>query len=157
MAEGIFALLAFSVSIGVATLLAYNENGRKMIAFTGGVLFFFLLTSQITGLVGELSDFDIGEYMEEIKTDFKIEGEYEAVAEEAFCDGIARLLHEEFEIDKNDVKITAQGFSFETMSATRVKILLLGKAIFKDYRRIEERLNTLGIGSFSVEVNINFG
>ena len=157
MGEGLFALLAFSVSIGVASLLAYNENGKKMITFAGGVLFFLLLISQISSLVSEFESFNINEYMEQVKTDFELDGEYERVAEDAFREGISRLLYEDYGIDKNDAKITVQGFSFKTMSATRVKILLLGKAIYKDALRIEESLNTLGIGKFYVEVNINFG
>jgi 5-methylcytosine-specific restriction protein A len=71
-----------------------------MITFAGGVLFFLLLISQISSLVSEFESFNINEYMEQVKTDFELDGEYERVAEDAFREGISRLLYEDYGIDK---------------------------------------------------------
>ena len=81
-------------------------------------------------------------------------GEVDAVAEEAFAEGIARAVASKFSLPEEDIRVTVQGFDFSSMSAERIRIFLSGRAALADYKQIEKYINEQQMGECECEIEI---
>lgn len=148
------ALIMCAVS-GVAVHLSYDKKREGSIRLASGILIFFLLLSPLPTALRALTKLDTDELFDTPALDGVSDNtELADVAREAYCEGIKRLLSEQFGIEASACEVFAYGFDFETMSATRVKIILRGKGVFADYRRIESYITEQGLGECEVELLI---
>ena len=140
-------------AIGLATHLAYPGANERIVRLAGAVLLLLAVVSPIGSLikgVGDLS-FDALEFTE---PDFE-SGEYLKVSREALESGIRTLVADEFSLSEDDVRVVALGFDFEKMKAEKINIILTGKALLADYKRIERYISEQGLGECEVKVSFD--
>ncbi len=79
---------------------------------------------------------------------------FEVRAQEAFCEGIAAAICENFSVSAECVSVRSEGFSVEKMRAERVFVLLRGRGVFLDSLAIAALVEGEGLGECEVEIEI---
>lgn len=156
MKEYLISVIVVSFVAAFASFIAYPSALEKSARCAVMTVVIAVSLSPIVLAVKNIKGFDANDFVSEdlfFGEDF--EGEYLKVAEKAFSNGIKRLLYERFEISESDSAVAVIGFDFENMNAEKIKITLSGRAVFADYRRIEEYIEKNGLGE--CEVNVSFG
>lgn len=155
MLNYLYSLLSFLVVSSVFSFISFSDKGRRSIALASSVLLFYLAVSFGGSLVLQIRDFDINSYLDTLGSQLDGEGEFIALAEDGYCEGIKKLVAGEFSLSEKDLSVSVEGFDFESLTATRVKILLKNRAIYADNRAIAEYVfRTLGVYCY-VEVLFN--
>ena len=72
----------------------------------------------------------------------------------SFEEGVARYIASEFNLAREDVEVEAIKFSPTEMKAEKILIILSGKAVTANYKKIERDVGQLGIGEVEVKVEI---
>ncbi len=153
MGEYLFSVLCALVMLGFVGYLSY-PNSERTVQNALSVLLLCVVLTPIFGIIGKINDFNIdGIFDMEEYTPPSGEG-VESVSEDAFCEGIKKLVSEKFSLEITDISVNIYGFDFEKMNAKKIKILLSGGAAFSDYRRIESYITESGLGE--CEVNVKF-
>ena len=151
MSEYMTSLFIICAVISVCSMLSYRERRDFSIRFAFSTLIIYVALLPIVKFVcsggGETSfdfEFDVGEYSED----------YKSAAEDAFCEGISRLISEKYGLERESVFVLTEGFDFESMSAEKIRVILSDSAAFADYKGIEKYINEQGLGRCSVEIEI---
>ena len=71
---------------------------------------------------------------------FDYEGKSDDAIELAFEDGVAAYISDRYGVERECIKVMADGFSLEKLQAERIYVTLSGKAALLDYKRIEKCL-----------------
>ncbi len=150
MREYIIAVLSAAALLAILSFISYKSecSGRRL-AFA--VLFIWVcfvpLAKEILNF-GELSlpsfDIDLSDFDED----------YKLVAEGAFADGVRSAICEKFSLNDTDVRILTEGFDFEKMKASRIRVILSGRAALADYKNIEKYIEDEGLGECECEIEI---
>ena len=150
MNEYVLTVFAVCVITGVLGLISYGSGRAEKLAL--GVITLYII---IAPLVSALSDMDIDSIFDKITLpEQELEGGYSEVAEEAFSEGIARAVAEEFSLNKENIRVKIRGFDFENMRADSITVILSGRSVTADYRAIEKYFNGLDVGVCKVEIEI---
>ena len=72
----------------------------------------------------------------------------------SFEEGVARYIASEFNLAREDVEVEAIKFSPTEMKAEKILIILSGKAVTANYKKIERDVGQLGIGEAEVKIEI---
>lgn len=146
LASYLYTLLSFALCSSVFSLLTLGDKAKRTVTLAGAVLFFSLAISPLSELISAITELDVSDYLETVKSETQTDGEYIAVCEDAYCEGVRIHVSEKFSLEYSDVSVSAEGFDFETMSASRVKIFLKNKAVLADSRAIEDYVfRSLGV------------
>ncbi len=155
MAEYILPIVIISAVTGMLSFISYPEAGDKASKFAASVLIIYVSLMPMLSFIGDISKVDIEGFFEEIKTEENVgDPEYIKVTEEAFKEGICKLLVTKYGIKRENIKIYVFNFDFEAMRAESVKIILSGRAAAADARGMESYLNTLALGDFEVNIEL---
>ena len=143
------SVFAISAVVGILGMFSY-KGGAQLGRSAFLVLVLYTTVTPVAALVssGDLSSLLISREYE------KIEGEYSLVAEEAFADGVRRAVCDKFSVDEECVRIMIYGFDFANMRADRIKVILSGRAVILDCKKIEKYLDGLDIGDCEVDIEI---
>ncbi len=155
LGEYFVPLIIISALVGIMSHLSYRGASDRVLRFAVSVLVLYTALFPVLGVVGELSSTDFESIFEDIRSETDSgSAEYIKVSEEAFKEGICKLLVTKYNIKSENIRIYVFGFDFEKMRAEQVKILLSGKSALADTRRIEEYLNSLSLGKFEVNIEL---
>lgn len=152
MKEYMLCVFAVSALCGLLSLLVYKEGRDGASRFAFAVLLLYTVATPLAGLVSELSgalDFSIEDFSPE-----EYGEEYKKVAESAFCEGIERLLSDEFSLPSGAVDVHCIGFDFDKMQAEKIRVVLSPAAAFADERRIRNFINQYGMGECEVSFEV---
>ena len=155
LAEYLGAVVVMSALLGMISYVSYPSGSERAVKFASSVLLLFTALTPILGFaadIQDLADKDITIDLGDVSNG--ADKEYAKVAEEAFKDGISKLLFTKYGIEEGEADVYIYGFDFEKMKAERIKILLTEKSVFSDYRGIEEYLTESGLGECEVNVRI---
>ena len=145
--EYAFSVFVISVILSVfLPLVVYRENSAVKLA--AGVLLLYATVIPFAHIVPQL-DFSL--------TPPAFEGgeaDYELVAEDALKKAILSAVTEEFSIADDALSVELLGFDFEAMRAEKIILTLKGKALFKNYEKIEKFVTAIGCGECEVRVEI---
>ena len=147
--------MVMSAVLGVISYVSYPMGSEKTVKFAASVLLLFTALNPILAFAQRLGDSGSESLIElpSFETDMT-DGEYIKVAEEAFKEGISKLLFTKFDSEEQDAQIYVFGFDFKTMTAESIKILLVNKGVGADFRAIEEYITESGLGACEVNVRI---
>ena len=111
MTEYIIGVLVTSWLLCFASLAVYGgkSDGATKAAFA--VLLFYTVVIPLVPLVEEFEPEKL--FLDIRLEDFELDGEYCAVAEEAFCDGVEDMLCEKYAIEKGEARVSLDSFDFE--------------------------------------------
>ena len=153
MGEYFVMIVVASSALGLLSFLSYPSVSDRLVKAAASLLLLYTvlipLANMLEELYSSLGSFDFDFSLEEVE-----KGEYEEVAEEAFKNGIRKLLFTKYEIEEGEADVIVYGFDFESMKAERIRILLSGDAIYSDARGMQEYLNGLDLGKCEVEIRI---
>lgn len=136
MREYLLGIIAAGVVCAVA-LSVSHENMRGATRSALGILMLVAVSAPVISVVQSVasSGIELPEY-----DGISPEGGYEAVSEEAFCEGIRKAVASEFDIDVKAITVDCHGFDFKSMRADWIYVnISTPKA---DFRRIEEYCRT---------------
>ncbi len=153
MADYLWTVALASLFIGVLEYLCYPSKTKDAARLFASVVLIHSLLSPVLVFAAAFSD-GIPSFEIEEPSDLPLGGTYEEVAEDAFIEGICKLLYTKYEIKAEDATVSVDGFRLDEMKARRIVIVLSGKAAFSDHRGIEQYLNGLDLGECEVRVRI---
>ena len=151
MAEYIVSVVVACAILGLSAYASYPQSSDKASKFAASVLLLYVAINPLGKILSELDGGGFS-FSAIIGSAPEVEegGAYEDVAEEAFAEGISKLLFTKFNIDSEDSDVSIVGFDFEGMKCRKIKITLYGKAIFADFRAVEEYITGSGLGECEV-------
>ena len=145
-----YVFITVSMSaVALASFASYDGDARKSSRLALGIILLASLISPVISAVRGLASIDFsdtGSYVESSAV--------EKTLEEAFCDGIAGCIAEEFSLKRDSVSVKAIGFNSETMRADVLTVTLSGVAATKDLVAIESFANGLEAGKCVLEVRV---
>ena len=141
--------------LGIVSFISYPGFSDKAVKFSASVLIIYTAIAPFMDFVNDVYDLDFDAYFEEIKNESSQgNSEYLKVSEEAFKEGICKLLVTKYGIKRENVAVFVFGFDFEKMKAEKINVILSGKACTADFRGMEEYLNGLSLGKCEVQIDI---
>ena len=148
-------LIVCSSVVGFGGLVFGAGREGATVRLSLGVMLLSVAVIPIVSLIAET--ITLGEiiFSENMRTEIEGESLYEKTAEEAFCEGVEKLVANEFSVAKEDVEVCVTGFSVERMCADSVKVILSGSAVYVDNRSVAARINGLGLGRCEVVLEID--
>ncbi len=151
LGEYLMPVILISAALGLISFVSYPQFSDKTVKFAASVLIIYTALFPCISFINDISNMDFEGCLEDIKNE-SVTGtpESERVAEEAFKEGICKLIVTKYGIKRENINIYVFDFSFEKMSAEAVKIILSGKASLSDLRGMEIYLNTLSLGEVEV-------
>ena len=130
------------------SFLIYRDGQDKTSRFAFLVLLLYTVSVPLSGLIGDLNgtlDFSPDDFFGD-----EMGEDYLHVAEQAFTEGIKKLVSEEFSLKNDSFDVHAYGFEFEKMRAEKIKIILTPACAFTDTSRLEKFVDACGIGKCEV-------
>ena len=156
MGEYLVPVVVMSAVLGIISFVSYPTASEKTVKFAATVLLLYTALTPLVNFVSGLGEGDFKDYLEQFEqSGTQTDADYQEVAEEAFKEGIGKLLFTKYGIKEENADIYIFGFDFERMKAEKIKILLSNKSVFADFRAIEEYVTESGLGE--CEVNIKIG
>ncbi len=150
MREYALSLFATCALLGALSLIVYKKDGDATERFGMGVLLAAALILPLPGIIGAVGD-SLSGGLPSVEIG---EGEYLAVAEEAFSEGIRRAVCQKFSLAEDSVEVKVTGFILSEMRAEKIKITLSGVAALADYKAIESYLEGQSLGECEVRLDV---
>lgn len=148
MNEYAVSVFVFSAVLGVLSFLIYREGTDKTSRFAFLILLLYTVSTPLAGLIGEIEgalDFSLEDFSGEEMGD-----DYLRVTEQAFTEGVKKLIAEEFSLKEGSFDVHISGFEFEKMRAEKIKVILTPSCAFTDASRLEKFVDAYGIGKCEV-------
>lgn len=152
LSEYFVSVVLVSMLVAFFELFSYSGGEEKGERLALSVIVIYLIISPLLPIVEGLSDFDISEITGEDAT--LTGGTYFEVSEQAFKNGIEKLLLEKWGLEKSNAVVTVVGFDVNKMKAERIIITLLSGAASVDFREIEACVSEAGLGECEVKYAI---
>ena len=153
LGEYLLTVAFVSSVVGVLEFLFYPSAGKEAARLCAAVVIIHAFLSPVLSFAASFPEgTDIFGDLEQ--PDIPFEDSYSEVAEEAFLEGICKLLCSRYGLDAEHVSVSAESFDVKEMRARRVTVLLSGTAALADYRGIEAYLNGLSLGNCEVRIRI---
>ncbi len=153
MAEYFISALIVSGVLSFITYLSYRSNTGGEMKLAVSILLLYTLATPILSFVSEGAPPWQMPSLDGDDLDFS-DGEYQRVAEEAFCLGVKHLIAQKYGADEEDMDVTVRGFSFTDMRAERINVYLFGKASVLDFRGIQNYITEQGLGECEVFIDL---
>ena len=115
----------------------------------------YTVTLPIFSVTGGISDLISTDFFEGLRVEYDQSDTlfYEKTAS-AFCDGVARFVCEECDLDKDEVGVRVTGLDLESMRAEKITVILSGRAVSADARLIAEAVESADLGECEVMIDL---
>ena len=158
MGEYLGAVVVTSAVLGLLSYISYPSESEKTVKFAASVLLLYTALTPLLSFAGRVVEGGY-ESLEDIIEDlggvsYESDEEYKAVAEQAFKEGIFKLLSTKYSVSEESADVFVYGFDFQEMRAEKIKILLYGNGVTADFRAIENYITESGLGFCEVNVRI---
>ena len=153
MGEYLFSIVALSSAAALLSYLSYPGELEATAKRAISLILVFFIVSPLPALVDSIEEIRLPDFSEEEYAG-ELEDYMEAV-DEAFASGIRTLISDKFSLASADVSVTVAGVDITEMKAKRISILLSGRAVLSDVKRIEEYIESLGLGECEVRTSID--
>ena len=104
-------------------------------------------------LVDIIRDFDTKSMFDSINMDLEYDITDDMI-EASFEEGISEYIAQKYGVDKSCVSVMADGFDMERLRAERIYVTLSGKAVFLDYKKIEDEVRSEFTNGGECEVSL---
>jgi len=135
------------MAVAFASFVIYDEERLRASRFALGIILLASVLLPISSAVKGVLAADFGYSEEGVDSSF-----VEKTVEEAFAEGVARAVCEEFSLKPSEVSVEALGFDSERMTAETIRLTLSGRAASANYAAIEDFINGSGLGKCVLEV-----
>ena len=155
MGEYLGFLIVASAVVALGSLMSCGGRTQGVVKLALGVMLLSVSVIPLISAVTDAVDDASLIFSEGLTSDGNTDSLYEKTAENAFCEGIKKLVVSEFSVAVSDVEVRVFGFKVDKMRADSVKIILSGSAVHADYRSLSLRISELGLGECEVMLEIN--
>ncbi len=155
MADYVISVVVMSAILGFTAYAAYPGSASRATKFAASVLLLYVAVLPIGQLISGIGEgeFDVSELIGP-PPEINEGGEYSEIAEQAFKEGISKLLFTKYDISPENVSIVTEGFDFKSMRCERIRITLYDRGALADFRGIEEYISESGLGECEVYLSI---
>lgn len=150
MTEYMLSVFAVTAALGLCSLALYKDSFEGVSKFAFSVILISTVILPLSKLTAQ-SPPDFSLKPPELPDGVP---EYERVAVEAFSDGISAALKSEYSLKEEEILVSVSGFEFESMRAELIKVTLRGGGILLDRKKVENYVESLGVGKCEVEIEI---
>ncbi len=154
MGEYLISVVLFASVLSFISFISYPGAHERATRLASAVLLLYGVSMPIVSFLSSPPSFE-GELPWEDGYSPPSSDAFYETAEEAFEEGIARLIVMEYGASREDVAVRAHGFDAEEMRARLISVRLSGRSAALDYRGIENYITEQGLGE--CEVFISFG
>ena len=149
---------SFIASVGALTFISLlmsivHPKLRLITSFGAGALAICAVLLPLVDIIGGY-DYDLS--LDELLDNVDYNATDSAI-EMAFEEGVAEYISSAYKVDKESVRVYADGFDIATLSAERIYVTLSGEAIRLDYKRIEAEVSERFTLSGECEVKLEIG
>lgn len=148
--ESVIMLVLFAALV----LGVVHTRLKDVTYFSTGVL---VICAIMLPLVSIIRDIDHKYSLDDIFHTMEYEDLTDGAIESAFEMGISGYVANKYGVDSDDVLVMADGFDLERMRAQRIYITLSSKAVFLDYKKIEEEIEKEFTDGGECEVSLKIG
>jgi hypothetical protein len=146
---GYAAAVFAACCIGGLLGLCFYKDGRAE-SLSLGIITLFIIVSPLAELRGMGGDvFDIFDTPTP-----EIGSDYADYIERSYEEGIRQAVAEKFQINKDEIGVSAVGLDTESLSAQRVTVYLRGSALLCDYRGVKKYVEEISSGECVVEIEV---
>ena len=145
MREAAIYIVCSVLAVAFASFVSYSAGEDKWQRLALGAILLAMLIGGLKDAIGILSeDFAFPEYTGSVGS------ASEDAIRESFEGGIAALVADELSCERELVRVEAQGFRLESVSAEKITVYLYGEAALGDYKRVKSALKKSGFGECEV-------
>lgn len=155
MSEYIISVMAASAVVALGSLASYGGNIARISRAAMAVVLLYTVTLPIFSVTGDISDLISTDFFEGLRVEYDQSDTlfYENTAS-AFCDGVARFVCEECDLDRGEVCVRVTGLDLESMRAEKITVTLSGRAVSADARLIAEAVESANLGECEVMIDL---
>lgn len=155
MSDYIISVMAASAIVALGGLASYGGNLERISRAAMAVVLLYTVTLPIFSVTGDISDLISTDFFEGLRVECDQSDTlfYENTAS-AFCDGVARFVCEECDLDKGEVCVRVTGLDLESMRAEKITVILSGRAVSADARLIAEAVESADLGECEVMIDL---
>jgi len=156
LADFAISVVVMSAILAFTSYASYPTSSGGAAKFAASVLLLYVVTNPLGEIISAVADggLDFSHTLDTVP-EIGEDGEYVKVAEEAFEEGISKLLFTKYGIKPENAHIQTEGFDFQGMRCEKIKITLFDAGMLADFRAIEEYISESGLGD--CEVSLSFG
>ena len=155
LTEYLISIVVFSIVAGFVSFIAYPAKSEKTIKFATAVLLLYTVMTPVFALISDLGEGDFNELFDSSSSvENGANEEYVAVAQNAFKEGICKLLCSKFDVKADEMNIFLYNFDFKNMRCEKIKIVLFGKSALSDARGISACVEEEGLGECEVDIKL---
>ena len=155
LTEYLCSIVIFSIAVGFVSFVAYPGKSEKTIKFATALLLLYTVLTPVFTLMADVGEKDFNEIFDSgFDTENGAEEEYISVAENAFKEGICKLLCSKYGVKADEMNIFLYNFDFKNMRCEKIKIVLFGKSALADTRGICACVEEEGLGKCEVDIRL---
>ena len=155
MGEYLGAVVVMSAILGLISYISYPSSSEKTVKFAASVLLLYTALTPLLSFADKVTSGRLDGIFDSLDSEtVETDGEYAKVAEEAFKNGIYKLLFTKYSVNEEEAEVFIFNFDFKNMRAEKIKIVLFGNGAFADFRGIESYITESGLGECEVNVRI---
>ena len=139
--------IALTATVSLASFIGYRTRDNRAERMALGAILLCALILPIVGLIGS----DIPHVLPQPDYAVTSESTMADVIEDAYKDGIKRLICIEWRLGDNAVNVSVSGFDASTVTAQSVTVTLCGEGIGADRAAIARYLTECGINNCEVK------
>ena len=155
MSDYIISVMAAGAVVALGSLASYGGKTERISRAAMAVVLLYTVTLPIFSVTGDISDLISTDFFEGLRVEYD-QGDtlfYENTAS-AFCDGVARFVCEECDLDRGEVRVRVTGLDLESMRAEKITVILSGRAVSADARLIAEAVESADLGECEVMIDL---
>ena len=155
LTEYLLSIVVFSAVVGFVSFVAYPGKSEKTIKFATAVLLLYTVLTPVFTVMTGLRENEFEDiFNSDSDTEIGGKDEYLAVAENAFKEGICKLLCSKYGTKPDEMNIFVYDFDFKNMRCEKIKIVLFGRSATLDTRGMGTYITEQGLGKCEVDIRL---
>ena len=155
LTEYLMSIVVFASVTGFVSFVAYPAKSEKTIKFATAVLLLYTVLTPVFEIISGIAD---GSIENIINPDYEYgdlkNEEYISVAENAFKEGVCKLICSKYAAKADEMNVFLYGFDFQAMRCEKIKVVLFGKSALLDSRGIAAYVTEQGLGICEVDIRL---
>ena len=155
MSGYIISMIAASVIVALGGLVSYGGGTARVSRAAMATVLLYTATLPIISVTGDLSQLLSKDYFADLKVEYdQSDTLFYEHTEQAFAVGVRKFVFGEHGLDTGDVSVSVRELDVESMRAKRIIVILSGRAVTSDARKIAEAVEDAGLGECEVIIDI---
>ena len=151
MSEYLAFVISATAVVTFGGFMMYGGAQSKASRAALGVILLSVTVIPVVDSIDAVGSVDLSALFEDVEMSVG-EDVFYKTAEEAFAEGIRKMICDEFDVDADNVVVRVFGFELEKMRAEKINVILSGTAAYIDSRAVVARVREGGLGECEVKI-----